>query len=969
MPLRCTDNQISSFSWLRDKKNRLFVIEEGKKLRTICTTVEIGKEFNCATLTEEKTCTSLAWNNDSTLVALVVDKRKIYIWDLESGNFLHYRQNLSGSSNNSIGKKVKSKDVVLLAWSKISNRLVISLSNGQLILSKFDNKNFSNPTEKLIDNNVGVARAVTSIECSDQLDLFVCITIGSEVLIMTFDGEAIFYIHSQNLDILRVKLSPFDRNKNDPEEELESAMKNQSMWVTYQTKDGKLLFRKISISDDNIRSSSTRADLVYDEKDDMSLVDFYWLSEKHVVLCYSSGVIMLLEPKTVTTKGSVNLELKSEEIFDLTKDESIVAKGSLFKKFDLMLDNNDNGYEEEENCFSLIAITDYQLFYYRLFDSNRFTKTRSFEKVDDLDLTGSLNKINLQIAEVKWSYDCSMLALQLTNQHILVYITRLQNYMVVSNQSKTAYLSGVNEITVLDYRPELRNTKRDDLNKGENDIKLDEKESSLYNGGSNALTVHLDLKPSLIAIGPKHLAIALNNRVRFYHITSVDPTTTTWLSHDQDYLSNVVQISLCSRFVAVMFDDGRLKLHALNNLSMDPDEDNYKSEKIYDERFFPDPVRLEIITSFVLTEELFIYSTGDSQMNVFSLTSWTIIQTLDYAQRLNISPIIKLKPNEKGNKFVCLLRESAAATKNVYLYDLYSNMIIELFNQNLYSEIYFRQWITYLNTSILSSSDIVYKTSSINLPRLNRIKDAIWDLDGRTLLLVERKSIHNCVVLDHTLEREETTVEYVSTTPKASSYTTLYASHGIVSFQTNLGRVINLISESFDDDLRLTKLRQQIQEVIQRFETNNDAMSDREGKNCLNSPSKISRQDLAQAEVIRLKLEYLRVAFSLYSLSKSKDICEFLLNDQQFNLTNRQNLRADSIIWRQLASWGLYTMNFGFAQMIYRKHGLLVEARVLSEIIEDARVFGIDLRVSMKTRLLILLGCEGADNEVEDFSG
>jgi hypothetical protein len=86
--------------------------------------------------------------------------------------------------------------------------------------------------------------------------------------------------------------------------------------------------------------------------------------------------------------------------------------------------------------------------------------------------------------------------------------------------------------------------------------------------------------------------------------------------------------------------------------------------------------------------------------------------------------------------------------------------------------------------------------------RLDNVVDTIWDTDGRTLLLVEQKSHHEFAVLCHTLANEELVAEYAPSAKKPASHTTLYISQGV--FQTGLGRVINSIMETHDDELKLS---------------------------------------------------------------------------------------------------------------------------------------------------------------------
>lgn len=550
------------------------------------------------------------------------------------------------------------------------------------------------------------------------------------------------------------------------------------------------------------------------------------------------------------------------------------------------------------------------------------------------------------------------------------------DYMVASNGSKTAYLSGVNEITVLNYEPELADSESMNSQRSmtESESVSKDEEPEWTTGASNVLTVRINLQPSLIAVGPKHLAVALNNRVDFYQMNTGATSGSIWLSDEQEYVSNVAGMSLSSRFVAVLFDDKRLKLHALRLKTqsspqeefapVSPDDEKDSLNEDLAERFFPDPTKCERISSFVTTEKYFIYSTFEYRLNVFDLETWMHVQTLDHSQNqanVSCSPLLKLKPNRSGNKFTCITRESPVEETNVYLYDLYNNSLVKIFNQSLYAKLFKAQSITYQRTSRSFSRSKV--THAFERPRkLNKIQDAIWDTDGRMLLLIEKEWIHVCVVLDHTLEREESIVEFVASEPKSPCHTALYASFGIVSYQTSTGQVINSVLQALDDDLRLSQLKQQIQNL---FKENQIKLSS-EPITC--DETRQLFVDDAQIEVVRLKLNYLREVFCSSSLTKCKEVCEYLILDRQFNCpqtSGQRDVKFDVLLWRQLAAWALFTMDLKFALTIYRKNRLIVEAFVLTKILEDAQRSGLDFKASFKTRILILLGCDNIDEDKE----
>lgn len=911
-------------------------------MKTINISNEDAKELKLATLTETKTCTCLSWNRDASKLALIVDKRQIYFWDIKSNNFTHFRPNIIASnSNNQLGK-LKSKEIDLISWSRVSDKLVVCYSSGQILLCSL---NASDISERFIDNGEGVLKRITFTESSSDLDLFVCVTCIAEILVMTFDGMVKFYMQCYNTNIIKAKFSCSSDDTHQRPSILEG---QQDLWLGYQSKNERLYFKRIVEDEHEFSSNDSNADIQYHESGlvNSSLVDFHWLSSRHLITCHTSGCIFLLElGKTLLRTDTSNFTLTSEKILDLSGDvqQDLEYPNEVFKSFvltcyDQDIHDNRSRRNQKFRSYSLAAISNFKLFYYELFEADQNKgASYSIEKVDDLDLTSSLHKLGLNLSRADWSFDCSMLAVQLSNGHILIYRTRLSNYMVSSCRSKTAYMSAENEITILDYDEESSN---DAEHYSKSPV---EDESSQTN--NNASTISVGLRASVIAVGPKHLAVALNNRVRYFLIKpnqKAELSSNNSLIDEQEYASIVIDLSLCSKFVAVHFEDGRLKLHAIqytmaNNRNSQRSQVGYNlmnSNTDADERFFPDPTRLEHISAFTLTEELFIYCTIELSLNVFSLTDWSIVQVYNHSGLLNRA-IIKLRPNEEGNKYVCLSEQET--NHNVVLYELYTNRMLTFSESKLYQKIFDSQLVLQLTDlpKLIMPDVVKYK--------LNQVIDAIWDTDGRTVLLIERRRIHNFVILNHTLEREDTSIIYVASVDKASSYTTLYASHGIVSFQTSLGRVINSISKSHDDELKLMKLKSDLQSCKDKLVAGDNSLR-------------------AQAEAMKLKLVYLRTILSIYPLSKCKEICDHLMSSEQFNFEQRCAL-MDEVLWKQLAAWALYTMNLNFALLIYRKHMLLVSAHVLSRIISDARIKNFDSKVSIKTRLMILLGCDVDEDE------
>lgn len=976
---------LSQFMWVENENNWLFIIEEGKRMKTLSLDHQPAKEVQFATLAETRYCTNLSWNKDGTRMALVIDERQVYLWNIASNNFNQLKPKAKISDSDSAGKRANLGYVSLLSWSKKSNKLAICYSTGQVVICDLES---SDSAGKIIDNSAGVLAQILQIEVCDHIDMFAGITVIFEILVMTFDGEAKFYLQA-NSRITHLKFSHLcrDTGKQVQQPNLHSVrhswirpqMSSQpnlfSVWLSYQTSEDKILFVRIFDEESGFSEPSSKPNHVFEGSniEGALLVDHYWLNDCQLICCFSSGCIKLLElKKNLINKDTLQFTSSCRVILNIREEsdpENPESEGPQFKAFQLR--ERPTKDKSKPRSSSLAALTAYELFYYELFTSDDTNPVHSFERVDDINLTGTLMNTPTKLEQARWSFDCSMLAVQLTNGHILIYRTNLQNYVVTSFGSKSAYLSGPAEITIIDYKVDLlagsqRNLTgasdfHDDPDKPLNSDKTNGsstgKASSDAKESNNALVINVDLKPSLIAVGPNHLAVALNNRVRYYLVSSIETGNLqaegSYL-REQEYSSIVVNLQLCSRYVAVRFDDGRLKLHSIEtqakrDQSMEQVDDKSLDEVCSNERFFPDPG--ERISGFTLTEQLFIYCTDAMNLIVFCLSTWSHRITCDHSKWF-CGSIFRLVANGSGNKFICLFEvkpksdhtSPIQARDNVCLYDLYSNSMIGLSRaSNFYSDIVESQLI--LATEPTNRQIEMKRESMPIAPRLSQIIDALWDIENRSIILIEHDKIHVVSVLNISLENNKPLIEYVTNASKASSHRAIYLSHGIVCFQTRLGRVINCVLKSHDDELKLTNLEKQIRHIKSSIEGKDD-----------------NSYDKARLEVMRLKLEFLASIISIYSLTRCKDICEHLMSDEQFKLDKRQarwsrDLQVDNLIWRQLAARAIYTMDLEFALMIYQKHKLLSYARTLSDYIETMKSNRLDSKASLQGFISDLFGC------------
>lgn len=604
----------------------------------------------------------------------------------------------------------------------------------------------------------------------------------------------------------------------------------------------------------------------------------------------------------------------------------------------------------------------------------------SFERVDDFDVTNVLKPIQQKLERAEWCCDGSVLAVQLTNGHLIGYQTRHGNQLMSAHNSKIAFLSALDEITFIDfYDPSMANVRSNTTSNSNSENKSDIEEStSLMSNQTNRKTnsaspipsvspaipnpsllntyqLKLPVNPTVICIGPKHLAFALNNKVWYYLQANQDgqENNSAVLIEDIEYTSIVKSLKLCSTHVAVMFDDGRCKLHSINmletidNLSSIYQQSSMKedtNDDKYFERFFPDimmtsMIKPEIITTICLTETNFIFSTNLHEIVVFSLNDYITIQRFNYANSFFADSkitfhITGMKQNKFGTLIACL---TSQASDNFFVYSVCQNNVQKAYRSELLSDIYDVQMKVSELPSLLVN-DLKNNQYSEGRVKFSKIVDCLWDFETGSILLDQIDRIDMLSIVESSLQdyRNNLVILHAISMIKPSSYTLLYTSQGIVSYQTNMGKIVNLVFNCYDEDTNLMKIEDKIATIKQLRD------NDKQKKLTYNTAMKI----------IKLKLLYMRRVLKLYTLDRCLDICDHLINEECYSIPkSSSNLEDDEskdemlilnrcfsrATWLHLASWALFNMNIGFALKVYLMFGFANHVRALNFLLLESR--------------------------------
>ncbi|OQR99725.1 hypothetical protein ACHHYP_04614 [Achlya hypogyna] len=165
-------------------------------------------------------------------------------------------------------------------------------------------------------------------------------------------------------------------------------------------------------------------------------------------------------------------------------------------------------------------------------------------------------------------------------------------------------------------------------------------------GRANPINIQVSIEPTFIAIGPRHVAVGMNNRVYFYRC---DGSSRDALVNEQQYLGRVSSVKLNREFAAVL-SDGKVLLHPIEPTSSQGAE----LSKTFPETHGRDD-SLQEISCIALTKDFFIFSTanGNGTIQFFYLQEWKLLEGCCYRHDEGIG-IVHIAPNTQGTKIVFL---------------------------------------------------------------------------------------------------------------------------------------------------------------------------------------------------------------------------------------------------------------------------------------------------------------------------
>nr|XP_012136574.1 PREDICTED: WD repeat-containing protein 19 isoform X4 [Megachile rotundata] len=210
------------------------------------------------------------------------------------------------------------------------------------------------------------------------------------------------------------------------------------------------------------------------------------------------------------------------------------------------------------------------------------------------------------ISKVEWSMDGTMVAAVTYSGSVLVYLIQIPKLVSVYG-NRIALLTSLTEVTIHLYTLDKK-------------ITFQEK--------SEPIIIDTIIEPSVLAIGPMHAAVGLNNRALFWDISGTHYNTA--VHFERDYLATIDSIRLNETYVSVLFD-GKLQLHSIK-------ADQTLTNKGKDTKIFPDLNTSDFrITCHALSTDFLIYGSDMGHIIFFCLEVFN--QCMEYVHNNSIKEI------------------------------------------------------------------------------------------------------------------------------------------------------------------------------------------------------------------------------------------------------------------------------------------------------------------------------------------
>ncbi|XP_043289722.1 WD repeat-containing protein 19 isoform X2 [Venturia canescens] len=290
------------------------------------------------------------------------------------------------------------------------------------------------------------------------------------------------------------------------------------------------------------------------------------------------------------------------------------------------------------------------------------------------------------VNSIEWSADGTMIAAITHSGNILIYLAEIPKLISVCG-NRIALLSSLTEVIVHLYT-------------------LDKEKPEPH-------VINTIIEPSILAVGPIHVGVALNNRALYWELSNEKYDTS--VHFERDYLATVDSIKLNEIYAAVLFD-GKMQLHTIK-----VDQELVKEKK--DTKIFPDGSTSDgKITCHALSSDFVVYGTDMGRIAYFYL------EVFNHATEYTHSNGIKNIYLDANGTRLCFVDEKL----DLYIHDPINESVIPvpecpdamqgvIWDQNIYERSIFAVYnktsiVTYVFVKYHIDGTKVLKISSTKLP-------------------------------------------------------------------------------------------------------------------------------------------------------------------------------------------------------------------------------------------------------------
>jgi WD repeat-containing protein 19 len=332
-----------------------------------------------------------------------------------------------------------------------------------------------------------------------------------------------------------------------------------------------------------------------------------------------------------------------------------------------------------------------------------------------------------------WSPDGQILTVSTSAGNIYNFLAKM-SVLFTSYKSTIAYLSSLREISIIDGVKKTR-----------------------------PVDVTVKLEPSLIAVGGRHVAAGMNNRVYYHRIGSSENTPPV---NEQEYIGIVKEVQLNSDF-AVILTDSKAIIHPI-----EPSNNSQNQTKTFPNR---DEGSYSRVTCVALTDNFFFYGTEAGTVEIFFLTEWTLLSGIEL--RLD-NPIKKIYPNTNGTRIIVI-----DGANQVFLYNPVNG------------------------TSQGTQKAVTRFESTPNI-----ISNVLWDLEEKNIvMLYDNNAIHTYIYIQISTEGSKllklgpvtvSNIGEIAMKPDKvdilSGNVPILSSNGVLTCQTSGGNISTIVHPFFD---------------------------------------------------------------------------------------------------------------------------------------------------------------------------